>query len=140
MAAMRKLHQYLIMSAPTMGQVAALEALLRGEDDVARMRAEYDRRRHLIVDGFNALGLTCFEPGGAFYAFPNITRTGLTSEQFCEQLLREEQVAVIPGGAFGRSGEGFIRACYATSSANIEIALERMGRFVHRHSLVPTTA
>jgi aminotransferase len=140
MAAMRKLHQYLIMSAPTMGQMAALQALLHGEDDVAMMRDQYDRRRRLIVDGFNAMGLPCFEPGGAFYAFPNITGTGLSSEQFCEQLLREEQVAVIPGGAFGQSGEGFIRASYATSEANIEVALERMRHFVHRHSLVATTA
>ena len=139
-AAMRKLHQYLIMSAPTMGQVAALQALLHGEDDVSMMRAEYDRRRRLIVDGFNALGLSCFEPGGAFYAFPSIVSTGLSSEQFCEQLLHEEQVAVIPGGAFGSSGEGFIRASYATSEANIEIALERMGRFVRRHSLIASTA
>jgi aminotransferase len=140
LAAMRKLHQYLIMSAPTMGQVAALEALQHGEDDVAMMRAAYDRRRRLIVDGFNAMGLPCFEPGGAFYAFPDVRGTGLSSEQFCEQLLLEEQVAVIPGGAFGRSGEGFIRASYATSEANIEVALERMGRFVRRHSLVATTA
>ena len=140
MAAMRKLHQYLIMSAPTMGQMAALQALLHGEDDVVRMRAEYDRRRRLIVDGFNDIGLTCFEPGGAFYAFPDIRSTGMSAEQFCELLLHEEQVAVIPGSAFGQSGEGFIRASYATSTANIEIALERMAAFVQRHHLVATTA
>ncbi len=133
--AMRKLHQYLIMSAPTMGQVAALEALLYGEDDVASMRAEYDRRRRLIVEGFNAMGLTCFEPGGAFYAFPNISSTGLSSAEFCERLLYEERVAVVPGGAFGSSGEGFIRASYATSTVNIEKALERMARFVRRCAL-----
>lgn len=133
--AMRKLHQYLIMSAPTMGQVAALEALLYGDEDVAYMRAEYDRRRRLIVEGFNRMGLTCFEPGGAFYAFPNIHRTGLTSAEFCERLLYEERVAVVPGGAFGASGEGFIRASYATSTANIEKALERMARFVERCTL-----
>jgi len=130
--AMRKLHQYLIMSAPTMGQVAAVEALLYGEDDVAAMRAEYDRRRRLIVDGFNALGLPCFEPGGAFYAFPNISVTGLSAAEFCERLLLEERVAVVPGSAFGRSGEGFVRASYATSAASIEKALERIGRFVQR--------
>jgi aminotransferase len=130
--AMRKLHQYLIMSAPTMGQAAAVEALLYGEDDVQQMRAEYDRRRRLIVDGFNDMGLRCFEPGGAFYAFPNISITGLTSAEFCERLLLEEQVAVVPGSAFGRSGEGFVRACYATSYNSIETALERMARFVQR--------
>jgi aminotransferase len=137
--AMRKLHQYLIMSAPTMGQVAALEALLDGEDDVAQMRAEYDRRRRLIVAGFNAIGLPCFEPGGAFYAFPDIRPTGLTSAEFCERLLYEERVAVVPGGAFGRSGEGFIRASYATSYTNIEAALERMARFVQRLNMPALT-
>ena len=140
LAAMRKLHQYLIMSAPTMGQTAALEALLHGEEAVQTMRADYDRRRRLIVDGFNNMGLTCFQPGGAFYAFPGITTTGMTSEEFCERLLYEEQVAVIPGSAFGASGEGFIRACYATSYENIEIALERMSRFVHRHARIATPA
>src|SRR5690606_2750287 len=111
---------------------AAVEALLYGEDDVAAMRAEYDRRRRLIVDGFNALGLPCFEPGGAFYAFPNISVTGLSAAEFCERLLLEERVAVVPGSAFGRSGEGFVRASYATSAASIEKALERIGRFVQR--------
>jgi aminotransferase len=133
MEAMRKLHQYLIMSAPTMGQVAAVEALNSGEEDVEAMRAEYDRRRRLIVDGFNSLGLTCFEPRGAFYAFPSISASGMTDEEFCERLLREEKVAVVPGSAFGRSGTGFVRACYATSYENIELALERMGRFMARH-------
>ncbi|MBZ0302879.1 MAG: aminotransferase class I/II-fold pyridoxal phosphate-dependent enzyme, partial [Anaerolineae bacterium] len=133
--AMRKLHQYLIMSAPTMGQVAALEALLHGEDDVAAMRAEYDWRRRRIVEGFNQMGLSCFEPGGAFYAFPNISVTGLSSAEFCERLLLEERVAVIPGSAFGRSGEGFVRASYATSYAHIETALERMAAFVQRYAL-----
>jgi aminotransferase len=134
LGAMRKLHQYLIMSAPTMGQVAAIDALVNGEADVEHMRSDYDRRRRLIVAGFNDMGLTCFEPRGAFYAFPNITITGLSSAEFCEQLLYEEKVAVIPGDAFGHSGAGFVRACYATSTANIEIALERMARFVRRHS------
>ena len=135
MDAMRKLHQYLIMSAPTMGQVAALEALERGEDDVAYMRAEYDRRRRLIVDGFNSLGLACFEPRGAFYAFPSVAATGMTETEFCDRLLQEERVAVIPGSAFGASGAGFVRASYATSCANIERALERMARFLQRHGV-----
>ncbi len=133
MEAMRKLHQYLIMSAPTMGQVAALEALQHGEEDVRYMRDHYDARRRLIVDGFNQMGLTCFEPRGAFYAFPSIASTGMTDAEFCETLLHEERVAVVPGSAFGASGSGFIRASYATSTATIELALERMGRFVQRH-------
>ncbi len=133
--AMRKLHQYLIMSAPTMGQEAALEALLHGEAAVYSMRTEYDRRRRLIVDGFNHMGLTCFEPGGAFYAFPDIRMTGMSSAEFCERLLLEERVAVVPGDAFGRSGQGFIRASYATSYENIQTALERMARFVQRHAM-----
>jgi aminotransferase len=133
MDAIRKLHQYLIMSAPTMGQVAAQQALLHGEDDVQAMQTEYDRRRRVIVDGFNDLGLTCFEPRGAFYAFPSVAATGMTDEGFCESLLLEEQVVVIPGSAFGNSGSGFVRACYATSMEHIETALERMERFMRRH-------
>lgn len=133
MEAIRKLHQYLIMSAPTMGQAAALQALMYGEDDVRAMQSEYNRRRRVIVGGFNDLGLTCFEPRGAFYAFPSIAATGMTDEEFCESLLREERVAVIPGSAFGRSGSGFVRACYATSMENIEEALVRMERFMRRH-------
>lgn len=135
MDAMRKLHQYLIMSAPTMGQAAAVEALEHGEDAVEAMRCDYDRRRRLIVDGFNRIGLPCFEPRGAFYAFPDIRPTGLTDEEFCETLLREERVAVVPGSAFGASGAGFIRASYTASCANIERALERIGRFAVRHGL-----
>jgi aminotransferase len=133
MEGIRKLHQYLIMSAPTMGQVAALEALTHGEQDVQDMRAEYNSRRRLIVDGFNNLGLDCFEPRGAFYAFPSIAVTGMSDEEFCERLLLEERVAVVPGSAFGQSGSGFIRACYATSQAHIETALERLGRFMQRY-------
>jgi len=133
MEAMRKIHQYLIMSAPTMGQVAAMEALLHGEDDVESMRFEYDRRRRLIVGGFNDIGLTCFEPRGAFYAFPNIQLSGMDDENFCETLLREEQVAVVPGSAFGASGAGFVRASYTNTYENIEQALERMQRFMVRH-------
>jgi aminotransferase len=133
MAAMRKLHQFLIMSAPTTGQIAATEALRHGENDVESMRCEYDRRRRLIVDGFNDMGLTCFEPRGAFYAFPNVSLSGMSDEQFCETLLREEQVAVVPGSAFGASGAGFVRASYTNSYENIEQALERMRRFMRRH-------
>jgi len=127
-----KVHQYGIMSAPTMAQDAALVALVDGEPDVERMRAEYDRRRRLVVDGFNAMGLETFEPRGAFYAFPRITSTGLDSETFAQRLLEEEHVAVVPGGAFGPSGEGHVRACYATSYEQLEEALLRIGRFVER--------
>jgi aminotransferase len=132
MSGMRKLHQYLTMSAPTIGQVAGVRALTHGEPDVEIMRQSYDRSRRLIVDGFNSMGLTCFEPKGAFYAFPDVRSTGLTDEAFCEQLLREESVAVVPGSAFGASGSGFIRASYTNSYENIEQALERMARFVAR--------
>ena len=135
--AMKKFHQYLIMSAPTMAQVAALQALQHGDEDVERMRRSYDRRRRLIVDGFNAMGLHCFEPRGAFYCFPSIESTGMDAETFCERLLLEEKVAVIPGSAFGESGIGYIRACYATAEEDIQLALERIGRFVKRHRLVP---
>ncbi|MBC7811212.1 MAG: aminotransferase class I/II-fold pyridoxal phosphate-dependent enzyme, partial [Burkholderiales bacterium] len=133
MNAMRKLHQYLIMSAPTMGQTAAVQALWHGEDDVQDMRAAYDSRRKLIVNGFNKLGLTCFEPRGAFYAFPSVAVTGMDDAEFCERLLQEERVAVIPGSAFGQSGAGFVRASYTNSEENIEAALERMGRFMQRY-------
>ncbi len=136
MSAMRKLHQYLIMSAPTMSQMAAIEALINGEDDVEHMRSEYDKRRRLIVDGFNRLGLPTFEPRGAFYCFPNITSTGMTDEEFCETLLREERVAVIPGSAFGESGKGFVRASYTSSEANIRKALERIERFMVNHGFL----
>jgi aminotransferase len=129
-----KVHQYGIMSAPTTAQDAALEAIVGGEADVAAMLAEYDRRRRLIVDGFNAIGLRTFEPRGAFYAFPEVTMaTGLSSEAFAAGLLAEERVAVIPGSAFGASGEGHVRACYATSYEKIEEALSRIGRFVVQH-------
>jgi aminotransferase len=127
-----KVHQYGIMSAPTVAQDAALVALEEGEPDVLRMLAEYDRRRRLMVDGFNAIGLETFEPRGAFYAFPRITSTGLDSETFAARLLEEEHVAVVPGGAFGPSGEGHVRACYATSYEQLEEALVRIGRFVER--------
>lgn len=138
MDAMRKLHQYLIMSAPTMSQMASIEALVNGEDDVEHMREAYDKRRRLIVDGFNRLGLPTFEPRGAFYCFPNITSTGMTDEEFCERLLLEERVAVIPGSAFGDSGTGFVRASYTSSEDNIREALARIERFMVNHGfLVP---
>jgi aminotransferase len=131
--AMLKLHQYLIMSAPTIGQAAALEAITHGEDDIAHMQQAYDKRRRLIVDGFNSLGLACFEPRGAFYAFPSIATSGMDDEMFCETLLHEARVALVPGSAFGASGAGFVRASYATSEANIERALERIHRFMLNH-------
>jgi aminotransferase len=136
MKAMRKLHQYLIMSAPTVSQMAAIEALTNGEDDVEHMRQAYDARRRMIVDGFNRLGLPTFEPRGAFYCFPNITSTGMTDEEFCEALLLEERVAVVPGSAFGESGKGFVRASYTSSEDNIRQALERIERFMIRHGFL----
>jgi len=132
-AAMHKVHQYTIMSAPTMAQAAALEALLHGEEHVERMRQEYDRRRRLIVSGLNQIGLKTFEPQGAFYAFPSIAVTGMSDEEFAEKLLYEEKVAVVPGNAFGAGGEGYLRCSYATAYEKIEEALRRMERFMRRH-------
>jgi len=131
--AVRKLHQYAIMCAPTTAQVAAIEALRNGEEAVQVMVQEYDKRRRVIVKGLNDLGLSCFEPQGAFYAFPSIARTGLSSDEFSERLLFEEKVAVVPGSAFGECGEGFVRCSYATSLPDVEEALRRMERFVHRY-------
>lgn len=128
--AVRKIHQYAIMSAPTMAQHAGLAALKLGEPDVLAMVNEYDRRRQVIVAGLNQIGLPTFEPQGAFYVFPQVAHLGLTSEQFVEGLLEREQVAVVPGDAFGPSGAGFVRACYATSMDKIEAALERIERYV----------
>ncbi|NPV66617.1 MAG: aminotransferase class I/II-fold pyridoxal phosphate-dependent enzyme [Anaerolineae bacterium] len=133
LAAMRKVHQYTIMSAPTTAQHAAIEALTRGEEHVERMRAEYNRRRLLLVNGLNALGLTTFEPKGAFYAFPSIAASGMDENTFAEKLLQEERVAVVPGSAFGQSGAGFVRACYATAYEKLEEALERLHRFMARY-------
>ncbi|MFR6290071.1 MAG: aminotransferase class I/II-fold pyridoxal phosphate-dependent enzyme [Peptococcaceae bacterium] len=130
-AAMTKLHQYGIMSAPTMGQYAALEGLRHGEAEVAKMVESYDERRKVIVQGFRDMGLSCFEPRGAFYCFPSIQSTGLSSEEFCERLLKAEHVAVVPGNAFGASGEGFIRCSYASSMENIKEALKRIERFIN---------
>ncbi len=132
-AAMTKIHQYTIMSAPTMGQVAAIEALKSGEDSAAEMIGDYSRRRLVMVKGLCDIGLTCFDPKGAFYAFPSIRSTGMTSEEFAEKLLIEEKVAVVPGSAFGECGQGYVRCCYATSLADIEEALSRMKRFVEKH-------
>ncbi|MCC7089101.1 MAG: aminotransferase class I/II-fold pyridoxal phosphate-dependent enzyme [Chloroflexi bacterium] len=131
--AVMKVHQYVMMSAPTASQYAAVAALDEGESFVAEMVAEYDRRRRLIVDGLRAVGLSTFEPRGAFYAFPDITVTGMDSVTFSERLLAEERVAVVPGSAFGAYGEGYVRACYASGYEQIERALERIGRFVQRH-------
>lgn len=130
--AMYKLHQYIVMSAPTMGQVAALAALRAAQEDVERMRRAYDERRRVIVDGLRAAGLPTFEPEGAFYCFPDIRSTGLTSEEFAQRLLQEERVAVVPGDAFGPSGAGYVRCSYATSLENIEEAVRRIQRFVAR--------
>jgi aminotransferase len=133
LAAMRKVHQYTIMSAPTTAQVAGLEALEKGDPFVADMVGEYDRRRRLLVGGLNTLGLDCFEPGGAFYAFPSVARSGMDDNTFAEALLQEQEVAVVPGSAFGPSGQGFVRMAYATAYEKIEEALNRMERFMRRH-------
>lgn len=130
-SAMTKLHQYGIMSAPTTSQYAAIEALNEGDKDIEAMREEYDGRRRFLVDGFRKLGLDCFEPRGAFYTFPCIKSTGLSSEEFCDRFLAAERVAVIPGSAFGPGGEGYVRACYAASMRDLSTALERLERFLH---------
>lgn len=129
---MTKLHQFGIMSAPTTSQYAACEALREGDGDITAMREEYDDRRRIIVEGLRTIGLPCFEPRGAFYVFPDIRSSGLNSEGFCEKLLREEHVAIVPGNAFGESGEGFARISYAASLENISKALERMENFMKR--------
>ncbi|MBC8273518.1 MAG: aminotransferase class I/II-fold pyridoxal phosphate-dependent enzyme [Chloroflexi bacterium] len=131
--AMTKIHQYTMLCAPIMGQMAAIEALKKGSSEVQAMVREYDRRRRVMVKGLRDIGLSCFEPKGAFYAFPSVKATGLTSEEFAERLLTEEKVAVVPGSAFGQRGEGYVRCCYATSLPEIEEALKRMGRFIKRH-------
>jgi aminotransferase len=133
MEMMRRVHQYTIMCAPTVSQYAALAALREGEPYVQEMVAEYDRRRRLIVDGLNEIGLQCFEPQGAFYAFPSVEITGMDENEFAEKLLQEERVACVPGSAFGEAGRGYVRCSYATAYEKIEQALERMQRFVRRH-------
>ena len=129
-AAMTKLHQFGIMSAPTTSQYAAIEAMRNGDGDIEHMREEYDSRRRYLVENLNRIGLTCFEPKGAFYVFPCIKSSGLSSQEFCERFLREEKVAVIPGDAFGPGGEGYVRACYAASMKNLTEALTRLERFL----------
>ena len=133
MAAISKVHQHTMLSPSSMAQMAALQALNNGEADVQHMLAEYARRREVIVHGLNEIGLTCHEPKGAFYAFPSIKITGMTSDEFTENLLKEEKIIVMPGSLFGRLGEGHVRCCYATSLSDIEEALRRMARFVERH-------
>lgn len=132
-ATMNKIHQYTMLCAPIMGQVAAMEALRHGKPAMRKMVEDYNYRRRVMLQGLADIGLACFEPRGAFYVFPSIQVTGMNSEEFAEKLLQEEKVAVVPGNAFGPSGEGFIRCCYAASLDNIEEALQRMGRFVERH-------
>ena len=130
MQQMLKIHQFCIMCAPTSAQYAAIEALRDGDEDISTMRESYDMRRRLIVDGLRKLGLPCFEPLGAFYVFPNVSKLGLTSEEFCTQLLRSKKVAVVPGNAFGESGEGFVRISYSYSVDHLVEALERIGAFI----------
>jgi aminotransferase len=132
--AMLKIHQYAIMSSPTIAQKAAIEALKNSDRDVQFMVREYNRRRRVMVDGFRKAGYGCFEPLGAFYVFPCIKTSGLSSEDFCERLLIEEKVLVVPGNAFGECGEGFVRATYATSMENVIKALNRIQNFAKRYS------
>ena len=127
---MTKLHQYAIMSAPTTSQYAAIEALRNGDEDIKKMREDYDMRRRFTVDAFRKIGLDCFEPEGAFYIFPSIRKTGLSSQEFCEQLIEKHRVAVVPGDAFGKCGEGYIRVSYAYSLQHIKTALERIRLFL----------
>ena len=129
-AQMTKIHQFAIMSAPTTSQYAAVEALKNGDEDVEKMVAEYDMRRRLVVHGFNKIGMDCFEPKGAFYCFPSIKKTGMSSEEFCERLLLSKKVAVVPGSAFGACGEGFIRVSYCYSTDHIKEALSRIEEFL----------
>ena len=130
---MTRVHQYTMLCGPIMGQMAAIEALKSGDEEVEAMLREYDQRRRVMVKGLRDIGLSCFEPKGAFYAFPSIKTTGLTSEEFAEKLLYQEKVAVVPGTAFGECGEGYLRCCYAASMPEIEEALKRMGRFIKKH-------
>ena len=133
---MLKLHQFGIMSAPTTSQYAAIEAMRNGDEDIEKMRDEYDGRRRYLVEGFRQLGLPCEEPKGAFYVFPDIRGTGLTSDEFCEQFLMAERVAVIPGSAFGQGGEGFVRACYSASTEDLGEALARLKRFLKQRNML----
>jgi aminotransferase len=127
---MTKIHQFGIMSSPTTSQYAAIEALKNCDDAITRMREEYNMRRRLMIDSLNGMGLTCFEPEGAFYVFPSIKSTGLTSDEFCERLLVEKKVAVVPGTAFGESGEGYVRISYSYSLNHLTLALQRIEEFL----------
>lgn len=131
--AMKKIHQYGIMCSPTTSQYAAIEALKHGDDSVKEMANDYNRRRRVLVNGFRKMGLDCFEPLGALYVFPCIKKTGMTSDEFCEKLLMEEKVLVVPGNAFGDCGEGFIRACYASSMEDLMEAVKRITKFVYKY-------
>ena len=130
---MLKIHQYAIMSAPTLSQYAAIVALRECDQEVQKMVDEYNRRRRYVVKALNDMGLTCFEPRGAFYVFPSIQISGLTSSEFCEQLLREKEVAIIPGSAFGASGEGYARISYAYSVDHLQTAMKRIREFLTEH-------
>jgi aminotransferase len=132
--AMMKIHQYIIMSAPTISQYVALEAIRNGEEETQRFKAEFDARRKLVLKGLRDIGLATFEPTGAFYAFPSVRSTGMHDVEFAEALLTEEKVAVIPGSAFGEGGAGHVRLCYAAERPLLEESLERIGRFVQRHT------
>lgn len=127
-----KIHQFAIMCAPTTSQYAAIEALRHGDDDVEKMRDEYDRRRRFLLNAFDEMGIECFEPYGAFYMFPSIKKFGMSSDEFATRLLKEEKIAVVPGTAFGDCGEGFLRISYAYSIDDLKAALERIGRFIER--------
>ena len=130
MKQMLKIHQFVIMCAPTTSQYAAIEALRNGDEDVRRMRESYDERRRFLVNALNEMGLPCFEPKGAFYVFPNISAYGMTSEEFARRLLEQERVAVVPGTAFGECGEGFLRISYAYSIDNLKKALDKIEKFI----------
>jgi aminotransferase len=132
MKQMIKIHQYAIMCAPTTSQYAAIEALKNGDEDVKKMREEYNHRRRYLLNEFKKLGLPCFEPFGAFYVFPCIKQFGMTSDEFCTRLLQEEKLAVVPGNAFGDCGEGYIRISYAYSLENLKIAMGRMEKFISK--------
>ena len=132
---MLKIHQYAIMSAPTTSQFAAIEALRNGDEDIAMMKAEYNRRRRFLVNGLRGLGIECFDPDGSFYVFPNIKPFGMTSEAFCEKLLYDYKLAVVPGSAFGDCGEGYVRISYAYSVEHISKALDRLERFIAEHPI-----
>ena len=127
---MTKLHQFAIMSAPTNSQYAAIDALKHGDADIEKMKRDYDMRRRFTVNAFNEMGLSCFDPQGAFYVFPSIKSTGLTSSEFCEKLIYSKRVAVVPGNAFGSCGEGFIRVSYCYSVDNIKKAANRISEFI----------